>query len=127
MDYQKKYLKYKQKYLELKNQIGGFQTLDEIIAELKRKNKYDEWVAKGSKFGRITKNIFPSIYYYTTMYDYQMPVNVISNVYKEGSDNIPIFDLILKRDGLNVIQYQNDIQSENVDEETKRRNQKTHI
>ena len=81
MDYQKKYLKYKQKYLELKNQIGGNKTYNEIIAELKGKNKYDEWVSKGSIFGIQTPSMGRTapIYVYTNMDNIKVGVGMISN------------------------------------------------
>jgi hypothetical protein len=103
MDYQKKYLKYKQKYLELKYQMGGYQTFDEIIAELKQKGKYDEWVAKGSFFGIRTTNmgINTSIYYYTNINNEKISVGLISNKYEEGLYNVPIFNFITKEKGRN--------------------------
>jgi hypothetical protein len=39
--------KYKRTY---KKSRGGFKTLNEIIDNLKKKGKYDEWVSKGSSF-----------------------------------------------------------------------------
>ena len=49
--YYQKYLKYKNKYLNLKKQLGSGASLEEIIDELKSKGKYDEWVRLGAKFG----------------------------------------------------------------------------
>jgi len=95
MDYQKKYLKYKQKYLELKYQMGGYQTFDEIIAELKQKGKYDEWVAKGSYFG-LDPSGLSVMFEYTDMNSNKKLVGQVVKEYKNGQKNTPVFDFIGK-------------------------------
>ena len=68
-----------------KKMIGGIgKSYKEIIAELKRKGKYGEWI-KDIKFGKIKKNS-SGIYPYTDVDNKVVLVNEVVSKYKEDPD-----------------------------------------
>ena len=91
-----KYLKYKNKYLSLKKMIGGGRTEQEIIDELKTKDKYDEWISLGSNFG-WTSDTLSSKYFLVRPYMYYnvdgkiVNVSMISSTFGPHVDNIAVF------------------------------------
>ena len=91
-----KYLKYKNKYLNLKKMIGGGRTEQEIINELKTKKKYEEWISLGSYFG-WTSDTLRSKYFSVRPYMYYnvdgkiVNVSMISREFGPHVDNIAVF------------------------------------
>ena len=84
MNYRDKYLKYKNKYLQLKQQLGGGK--EEIIQEMKDKGNYDEWVKLGSLFG--TPSPTASIFYVDMNGEY-VRVKYVKTMYNIG--DVPVF------------------------------------
>lgn len=83
-----------------RKQRGGGKTLEEIIAELKEKGKYEEWKAKGSKFTYKSSKIrFPMIHTFIDMDGNPIAGHMQGEYISEFEENIPIFGAILKEKG----------------------------
>ena len=94
--------------------IGGGKTKEDIIAELKDKGKYDEWVRLGSKFGVTSNTLPPLLNRRYTYYDVdENPVNVsmVLGVYFSNPDvdNIAVFEPVPYRIG-----YRTDIEEDDI-------------
>jgi len=86
----------KNKTRKNKKMIGGGRTEQEIIDELKTKEKYDEWISLGSKFGLTSdtlraKGFLVRPYMYYDVDGNIVNVSMITNTYRPDVDNIAVF------------------------------------
>jgi hypothetical protein len=89
--------------------IGGGKTKEEIIDEVKRKEKYDEWISLGSKFG-LTSDTLPADVFLVRPYMYYnvdgniVNVSMVTNKYRPDVDNIAVFKQHYVKDPTHVDQ-----------------------
>jgi len=80
--------------------------MNNLIQELTKKGKYDEWVSHGSYFGQIRKNketLFNRYKYYDMDGDI-INVSTISKDYRDDVVNTPVFKQYLVKDPTHVRQ-----------------------
>ena len=87
--------------------IGGGKTKEEIIAELKAKGRYDEWVKLGSYFGQTSytskaKSFLTRPYKYYDIDGNIVNVSIIDSTYRPDVDNIAIFKRVENINNSNV-------------------------
>jgi len=94
-----------------KKMIGGGKTKEEIIAELKSKGRYDEWVALGSKFGLTSDTlIYEQSAFLERPFNYYnvdeniVPVSMVQKTYRDDVDNIAVFEQLYVKDPTHVDQ-----------------------
>jgi hypothetical protein len=89
--------------------IGGGRTEQEIIDELKTKEKYDEWISLGSKFG-LTSDTLQANTFLVRPYMYYdvdgniVNVSMITRTYRPDVDNIAVFKQNYVKDPTHVDQ-----------------------
>jgi len=86
----------KNKTRKNKKMIGGGRTEQEIIDELKTKEKYDEWISLGSNFGLTSDTLRAKIFLVRPYIYYDVDGNIvnvsmITNTYRPDVDNIAVF------------------------------------
>lgn len=92
-----------------KKMIGGGKSKEEIINELKSKEKYNEWVSLGSLFG-LTSNTLKAKFFLVRPYKYYdvdgniVDVSMVQTTYRPDVDNIAVFKQIYLKDPTNVNQ-----------------------
>lgn len=86
---------FEQTFVEDPNTYGG-KTQEEIISELKKKGKYDEWVRLGSRFGQTSRTL-KAKFFLVRPYQYYnvdgniVHVSMVSTNYRPDVDNIAVF------------------------------------
>jgi hypothetical protein len=99
----------KNKTIKNKKMIGGGRTEQEIIDELITKEKYDEWVSLGSKFG-LTSNTLQAKVFLVRPYQYYdvdgnlVNVSMVTKKYRPDVDNIAVFKQHYVKDPTHVDQ-----------------------
>jgi len=89
--------------------VGGGKTKEEIIAELKSKERYDEWVDSGSWFG-LTSDILKAKFFLVRPYKYYdvdgkiVNVSMVQKTYRDDVDNIAVFKQLYVKDPNHVDQ-----------------------
>jgi hypothetical protein len=82
--------------------------MEELIDELKSKNKYEEWVRHGSYFGLISncdaKYFLIRPYKYYDMNENIINVSMIQKTFRPDVTNIPVFKVVLEIDPTHVDQ-----------------------
>ena len=75
----------------------------ESIDELKRRNRYDEWINHGAKFG-LTSDTLKAKFFLVRPYKYYnidgniVNVSMVQNTYRIDVDNIPVFQQVVEYD-----------------------------
>jgi len=99
----------KNKTRKNKTMIGGGRTEQEIIDELKTKEKYDEWISLGSNFG-LTSDTLQAKFFLVRPYMYYdvdgniVNVSMITRTYRPDVDNIAVFKQYYVKDPTHVDQ-----------------------
>lgn len=105
---QEEYIK-KNKTRKNKKMIGGGRTEKEIIDEIITKEKYDEWVSLGSKFGLTSDTLQAKIFLVRPFKYYDVDgnlvnVSMVTNKYRHDVDNIAVFKQHYVKDPTHVDQ-----------------------
>jgi hypothetical protein len=103
----------KNKTRKIKKMIGGGKTEKEIIDELEKKGKYDEWVRLGRRFGQTSYTLGEKAevflhrpYMYYDVDGKIVNVSTSAKQYRSDVDNIAVFQPHIVKDPTNVDQSQ---------------------